>query len=229
MSTKKVLVVLTSHDKLGNTGKETGFYVPEVSHPVAVFDRVGLTVEYVSPKGGKAPAIGIDLNDPITKAFVENPEKMAQIEHTLSPDQINPSDYAAIFFAGGHGTMWDFPDNAPLAKIAAAIYEQGGIVSAVCHGPAALVNLKLADGSYLIAGKTVAGFTNEEEVAVGLSEVVPFLLESALIERGAIHTKAEKFQTHVVVSDRLVTGQNPASAAGVGEAIVECLKTLPAS
>ncbi len=229
MSTKKVLVVLTSHDKLGNTDKETGFYVPEVSHPVAVFDRAGLTVEYVSPKGGKAPATGIDLSDPITKEFIENPAKVAQIENTLSPEQINPSDYTAIFFAGGHGTMWDFPNNEPLAKIAAAIYDRGGIVSAVCHGPAALVNLKLADGSYLITGKTVAGFTNEEEVAVGLNEVVPFLLESALVERGAIHTKAEKFQTHVVLSDRLVTGQNPASATGVGEAIVECLKTLPVS
>jgi putative intracellular protease/amidase len=169
------------------------------------------------------------LSDPITKAFVENSDKVAQIENTLSPDRINPADYAAIFFAGGHGTMWDFPDHAPLAKIASAIYEQGGIVSAVCHGPAALVNLKRSDGSYLIAGKNVAGFTNEEEKAVGLSEVVPFLLESTLIERGAIHTKAENFQPHVVVSDRLITGQNPASAAGVGEAIVECLKTLSAN
>ena len=226
MSPKKVLVVLTSHDKLANTGKETGFYMSEVSHPVAVLEQAGLTVEYVSPKGGKAPAIGIDLNDPITKAFVEDPAKIDRIDQTFSPDRINPADYSAIFFAGGHGTMWDFAENIALAKIAATIYEQGGIVSAVCHGSAALINIKLADGSYLIAGKTVAGFTNEEEVAVGLSEVVPFLLESALVERGAIHTKAEKFQPHVVVSDRLVTGQNPASAGGCGEAIANLLQQM---
>lgn len=119
--------------------------------------------------------------------------------------------------------MWDFPNDERLAGIAAAIYEQGGVVGAVCHGPAGLLNIKLSDGSYLVAGKTVAGFTNEEEAAVGLSEVVPFLLASQLSDRGAIHTKAENFQAHVVVSDRLVTGQNPASAKGVGVEMVKLM------
>lgn len=220
---KKVLVVLTSHDKLGDTGKETGFYLPEVSHPVAEFERAGLTVEYVSPQGGKAPRIGIDLNDPLNTAFLDNPKKMAQVENTLQPSQVNPSEYAAIFYAGGHGTMWDFPHNSQLDRIAATIYEQGGVVGAVCHGPAGLVNIKLSDGTYLVSGKTVSAFTNEEEVAVGLQDIVPFLLESKLIERGAIHTKAANFQAHVEVSDRLVTGQNPASAHGVGEQMVKLL------
>jgi putative intracellular protease/amidase len=120
--------------------------------------------------------------------------------------------------------MWDFADNQELAEIAAAIYEAGGVVGAVCHGPAALVNLKLSDGEYLVANKTVAGFTNEEEVAVELTEIVPFLLESKLIERGANYTKVPNFQPHVVVSERLVTGQNPASAAGVGHKMVELIK-----
>lgn len=219
----KVLVVLTSHDTLGDTGKETGFYLAEVSHPVAVFDKASLSVQYVSPLGGKAPMIGVDLNDPLNKAFLDNPEKVTQVENTLRPEQINPAQYNAIFYAGGHGTMWDFPDNAELARIATAIYEQGGVVGAVCHGPAGLVNIKLSNGQYLVADKTVSSFTNEEEAAVGLTEVVPFLLESKLIERGATVDKAPNFQAKVVVSDRLVTGQNPASAMGVAERMVELL------
>jgi putative intracellular protease/amidase len=120
--------------------------------------------------------------------------------------------------------MWDFPNNERLAQIAADIYERGGVVGAVCHGSAGLVDIKLSDGSYLIAGKSVAGFTNEEEAAVGLSNVVPFLLASKLSDRGATHTKADNFQTHVVVSDRLVTGQNPASAKGVGVEMVKIMQ-----
>ncbi|MBE9054317.1 type 1 glutamine amidotransferase domain-containing protein [Nostocales cyanobacterium LEGE 11386] len=219
----KVLIVLTSHDKLGSTDQTTGFYLPEVSHPVAVFNQAGFTVDYVSPKGGKAPMIGVDLKDPLNQAFLDNLQNVAQIENTLRPDQINPAQFNAILYAGGHGTMWDFPNNAEIANIAAAIYEQGGVVGAVCHGPAGLVNLKLLDGKYLVTGKKIACFTNEEEAAVGLSEVVPFLLASALIGRGALHTKAENFQKHVVVSDHLVTGQNPASATGVAEQMVKLL------
>ncbi|WNZ22634.1 type 1 glutamine amidotransferase domain-containing protein [Leptolyngbya sp. NK1-12] len=220
---QKILIVLTSHDTLGNTGKETGFYLPEVSHPVDVFERAGLIVEYVSPKGGKAPMIGIDRTDPLNAEFLDNPSKMAQVENTLHPTQVNPSEYAAIFYAGGHGTMWDFPDNQELAEVAARIYAQGGIVGAVCHGPAALVNVQLANRDYLVAGKVVAGFTNEEEVEVGLADVVPFLLEDKLKERGALIEKAPNFQAKVVVSERLVTGQNPASAAGVAEQMVRLL------
>jgi putative intracellular protease/amidase len=220
---KKVLVVLTSHDTLGDTGKETGFYLSEVSHPVAEFDRAGLTIDYVSPKGGKAPMIGIDRTDLLNAAFLDSPEKIRQVENTLHPSQVNPAEYDGIFYAGGHGTMWDFPNNPALDRIAATMYDRGGVVGAVCHGPAGLVNIKLVDGNYLIAGKAVAGFTNEEEVAVGMQDVVPFLLESTLIERGAIHTKSPNFQAHVRVSDRLVTGQNPASATGVGEQMVKLI------
>jgi putative intracellular protease/amidase len=115
---KKVLVVLTSHDTLGNTGKETGFYLSEVSHPVAVFERAGFTVDYVSPKGGKAPMIGIEREDALNAAFLDSADKMAQVASTLSPDQVNPADYVAIFYAGGHGTMWDFPQAENIGKIA---------------------------------------------------------------------------------------------------------------
>jgi putative intracellular protease/amidase len=224
MTSQKVLIVLTSHDTLGDTGKETGFYLPEVTHPLDAFNRAGLMVDFVSPKGGKAPMVGIDLEDPLNKAFLDDSEQVSRVENTLNPAQIKPAEYAAIFYAGGHGTMWDFADNQELAAIAAAIYEAGGIVGAVCHGPAALVNLKLSDGAYLVANKTVAAFTNEEEAAVGLTDIVPFLLEAKLIERGANFTKVANFQVCVVECDRLVTGQNPASAAGVGEKMVELIE-----
>jgi putative intracellular protease/amidase len=225
MTVKKVLIVLTSRDTLGDTGKETGFYLPEVTHPLDAFTRAGLAVDFVSPKGGKAPMTGIDLDHPLNKAFLENSELVSRVENTLNPSQIDPAEYNAIFYAGGHGTMWDFPDDAKLAAIAAAIYEAGGIVGAVCHGPAALVNIKLSNGEYLVANKTVSAFTNEEEAAVGLTEIVPFLLESKLIDRGANFTKVPNFQVSVVASDRLVTGQNPASAAGVGEQMVKLLNS----
>lgn len=224
----KVLIVLTSHNTLGNTGKETGFYLAEVTHPYEVFACASLAVDFVSPQGNKAPMIGVDLQDYVNKAFLEDADKVAQIENTLHPSQIDPTKYNAIFYAGGHGTMWDFPDNEQLAKIGAAIYEQGGVVGAVCHGPAGLVNIKLSNGEYLVAGKTVSCFTNMEEAAVGLTEVVPFSLESKMIERHALVNKAPNFQAKVVVCDRLVTGQNPASARGVGEEMVYLLKSLQA-
>lgn len=145
------------------------------------------------------------------------------VEHTLTPARVHADDYAAIFFAGGHGTMWDLPDNMEIAQLAARIYERGGVVGAVCHGPAGLVNVKLSDGAWLVAGKDVAAFTNEEERAVELTEVVPFFLADKLLERGARHSAAQKFTPKVVVSGRLVTGQNPQSALGVGEALVDLL------
>ncbi len=223
----KILIVLTSHNNLGDTNKPTGFYLPEVTHPEAIFAVAGFGVDYVSPQGGKAPMIGIDLEDELNKAFVNNPEQMAKVENTLTPNQINPKNYGAIFYSGGHGTMWDFPENQELAHIAATIYENGGVVGAVCHGSAGLVNVKLSNGEYLVANRQISCFTNEEEAAVGLTEVVPFLLESELEKLGANVEKAANFQPKVVVCDRIVTGQNPASAAGVGKEIVKLLQ-IPA-
>lgn len=226
MSTQRVLFVLTSHDTLGNTGKETGFYLPEVTHPYEAFEQAGIEVEFVSPQGGKAPMTGVDLQDLSNKAFLDDAAKVAKVENTLTPIAIAASRYDAIFYAGGHGAMWDFPENQELGAIAAQIYETGGIVGAVCHGPAGLVPIRLSTGALLVAGKTVAGFTNSEEVAVGLFDVVPFLLADRLTELGATHTQADNFQAHVEVSDRLITGQNPASARGVGEQMVVLMQQL---
>ena len=228
MSTpKKVLFVLTSHDQKGDTGAPTGFYLSEASHPWKVLTEAGYTVDFVSPKGGPAPVDGLDLTDATNQAFWDNPSIRQQLEQTLTPDAINPADYVAIHYVGGHGTMWDFPDNEALAQIAATIYEQGGAISAVCHGPAGLVNIRLSNGQYLVAGKRVNAFTNAEEAAVELTDVVPFLLEDLLQERGAQFEHSGLWEPHVTVDGRLITGQNPASATGVGQALVEVLAQVP--
>lgn len=226
----RVLIVLTNHSQLGNTGKPTGFYLSEASYPYAAFTQAGYEVDFVSPTGKAAPIDpkSKDTSDSKNLQFLQNKTVMAKIQDTLAPTEVKASDYKAIFFAGGHGVMWDLPDNKPLQQLTTSMYTQGAVVGAVCHGPAALVNVKLPDGKYLVAGKTVAAFTNAEEEAVGLTKVMPFLLESKLIARGAKHTKVDNFQPHVVVSERLVTGQNPASAKGVGEKMVELmLRTSP--
>lgn len=223
MSNKKILVALTSHGTLGNTGKKTGWYLPEVAHPVEVFEKAGAQVHFVSPKGGAAPMVPEDPEDTLSKAFLADPRYRNAVERTLVASAVNPDEYDAIFFAGGHGTMWDFPEDEGLANLARRIYERGGVVAAVCHGPAALANLKLSNGDYLVKGHEVAAFTDEEERAMELENIVPFLLQKRLEERGARHTKAARFQPHVAVSGRLVTGQNPASAMPVAERMVEVL------
>lgn len=223
---KKILFVVTSHDKLGNTSRETGFYLPEVSHPWEVLTEAGYEIDFVSPQGGKAPIDGFDLEDPVNKEFWNNKEYKFKIENTMKPSDVNTDKYVAIFYAGGHGTMWDFVENTQLQAITREIYEANGIVAAVCHGPAGLVNIKLSDGRYLVDSKRINSFTNEEERAVELDTVVPFLLESKLIERGAKFEKSGLWQPHVAVDRRVITGQNPQSAKAVGEAILESLKEL---
>jgi putative intracellular protease/amidase len=221
---KYVLFVLSSHGTLGETGEPTGFYLSEAAHPWKVLHDAGVKVDFMSPQGGEPPVTGFYLSDSINKEFWENEEVKEKLKNTITPGDVNPQKYAAIHFVGGHGTMWDFPDNPEIAEIAAKIYEQNGVVAAVCHGPAALVNVKLSDGSWLVDGKEVAAFTNEEEEVKNLTSVVPFLLEDKLTERGAIHLEAGVWQPKVVVSERLITGQNPASAQEVGEKILEMIK-----
>ncbi|WP_121461993.1 type 1 glutamine amidotransferase domain-containing protein [Chryseobacterium defluvii] len=221
---KKILFVVTSHDKKGNTGENTGYYLGEVSHPWEVLHQAGYEIDFVSPKGGTPPVDGFDLSDPVNKEFWENKEYKNKIDNSLKPSQVNPSDYSAIFYAGGHGAMWDLADNTELAGIASKIYENGGIVAGVCHGPAGLVNIKLSNGKYLVDGKKINAFTNEEEAEVKLTNVVPFLLEDKLKERGAKFEKSELWQNHVVADQRVITGQNPQSAKSVGEAILKELK-----
>jgi putative intracellular protease/amidase len=223
--TQKILIALTSHDQKGTTGQHTGAYLPEVMHPYDAFMKAGYAVEFVSVQAGKAPLDGVNLEDPAHRQFLDHPDIKKALSQTPSASTLNAKDYAAIFYAGGHGTMWDFPNDQALANLGRDIYENNGIVGAVCHGPAALVNLKLSNGDYLVAGKRVSAFTNEEEHAVGLSDVVPFLLADELTKRGATHMPAANWAEQVIRDGRLITGQNPASANGVAEAMVDALKS----
>lgn len=217
---KNALIVVTSNDQLGNSGK-TGWHLSEVSHVFYPLRNAGFNIDFASPKGGLAPLdeSSLILEDEDNKEFVSEKKIKDGIE-TLRLQDIEPDNYQVIYFSGGHGTMWDFPDNEDINRITARIYENGGIVAAVCHGPAALTEVKLADDNYLIAGKEVNSFTNEEEKEVGKEDIVPFLLETKLRERGAKFQAAEKWGNKVVISERLITGQNPQSAASLGNAIV---------
>ncbi|QDK37385.1 type 1 glutamine amidotransferase domain-containing protein [Bdellovibrio sp. NC01] len=223
MRPKRILTVLTSTDRLGDSGHTTGAYLSEITHPYDEFSRAGYQVDMISSRGGKVPLDGVKMDDPINATWMNDEEFLAKIEDTLQPWQVSGDDYCAIYFAGGHGAMFDFPDNLSLQKLASQIFENDGVVGAVCHGPAGLVNVRLSDGSYLVRGHEMSCFTNEEERAVGFESVVPFLLESRLNERGASVVVAPSFTDNVIKSGRLVTGQNPASAAGVGKGIVEVL------
>jgi len=218
---KRIAIVLTSHEDLGTTGKKTGFYLPEAAHAWKVFRDAGHDVVFVSPKGGQAPLDpnGRDREDVANASFLDDPTVQESVKHTLRPDELRGSDLAAIFFAGGHGTMWDFRGDAKLAQLARDVHTTGGVISAVCHGPAALVDLDV------VRDQPVTGFSNAEEEAVELTKVVPFLLEDALVAAGGRYSKAEKpFEAHVVVGKNLVTGQNPASTKGVAAAVVKMLK-----
>ena len=225
---RRALIVLTSHDRLGDTEKSTGFYLSEVTHVYYPLVEAGFEVDFASPNGGAAP-----LDEASQKPRRSRQCAASWVTRTCASKcsarrrspRPSPSRYDVVHFAGGHGVMWDFPSNPDVQRVAAQIYEQGGIVAAVCHGPAALVNVKLASGAFLVAGKQVAAFTNSEEQAVGLAKVVPFLLQSKLEERGARVSLAANWQSQAVVSERLVTGQNPQSAHAVARGIVELART----
>lgn len=221
--THRILIATTSHDRKGDTGAPTGAYLAEIAHPYEVFRKAGYEIEFASVKGGAIPLDGLDQQDAVSAAFLTSPAGQ-NLKTSLPSTAIDTSRYDAIFFPGGHGAMWDLREDKAFAAASAKIYEAGGVVSAVCHGPAALVDIQLSTGKYLVDGKRVNAFTNAEEQAVGLSKVVPYLLEDALKARGANFESAAMWQPKVVVSDRLVTGQNPASAAPVAEGVVQLLQ-----
>lgn len=225
MKDKKVLIVITSHSTLNN-GKQTGYWLGEVTHFYHILAEAGFTVDFTSPKGSQPPLDqrSYDLRDKDNRLFWEDENLQAQLNNTVPIEAVNPEDYIAIYYAGGHGAMWDFPNNERLAQVAAQIYEDGGFVSAVCHGSAGLLNIKLADGRYLLDGKTVTGFANLEEKLIRLVKAVPYLLEDELKKQGAIYKRGIiPFIPHVEVSDRLITGQNPQSAKAVAKALVKSL------
>jgi putative intracellular protease/amidase len=224
---KRVLLVVTSHSELGTTGRKTGYFLSEVTHPYKVLKEAGCRITVASPRGGKAPVDerSLDMSDGVNSWFMDSPEERERLDNTVPLAEVLARDVDAVVFAGGHGTMWDFPDNRDVLRLIQTVWENDGIVAAVCHGPAALVNAKDKSGRYLVDGRNVTAFTNSEETTVELDKVVPFLLQTKLEERGATFKSAAQWLPNVIVSDRLITGQNPASAKGVGEAVAAMLNS----
>ncbi|ADD41280.1 type 1 glutamine amidotransferase domain-containing protein [Stackebrandtia nassauensis] len=222
-----ILMVLTGHSELGETGRVTGFHVAEAAYPWKAFTEAGYRVDFATSGTGTPTPDSADRSDPTQRDFLDDAGVLEQLADPKRPLDIDAAGYKAIFYVGGHGTMWDFPNDTALSGLARDIYEAGGVVAAICHGPAGLVNVKLSDGSYLVDGKSLTSFTDSEERAVKAMDIVPFALESTLVERGAHHTGMADFTANTVVDDRLVTGQNPASAPMTAAAVVEVLERLP--
>lgn len=225
---KKILVVLTSVEKYPNLNRATGLWLGEAVHFVKKVEAAGYAVDYVSPKGGYTPIDphSLAMAEPIDWEWYQKKEFMNRLGATLAPSEVKPDDYAAIYYAGGHGVIWDFPENEALQRISRTIYERGGIVSSVCHGAVGLLNITLSNGSLLVKGKTVTGFSNEEERLAELDRFVPFLTETELVSRGAMYTKADQaWAPFAVEDDRLITGQNPASGGAVADRLIAALRT----
>lgn len=229
MTTPRILVVLTSHDTLGKTGRKTGFWLEEFAAPYYVFRDAGADVTLASPAGGHPP-IDPKSAEPAwqtdaTHRFEADEAGITALANTLKLSAIDAGDYDAVFFPGGHGPMWDYPEDAVLAGLVEAFDEEGKPIGAVCHGPAALVGARKADGTPFVAGRRLTGFTNGEEDAVELSDVVPFLLEDRLRDLGASIDNAPDFTEHAVTDGNLVTGQNPQSSEAGAKAVLALLAT----
>jgi putative intracellular protease/amidase len=224
----KILIVLTSHDQLGRTGEKTGFWLEEFAAPYYVFKDAGATITLASPLGGQPPLDPKsdlpDFQTDATKRFRTDVEAQDQLAHSKRLSDLSADDFDALFYPGGHGPMWDMPDNADSIALIESFVKAGKPVGAVCHAPVVLVNVQRSDGEYLVKGRRVTGFSNSEETAVGLAEVVPFLLEDRLRERGGIYIKGDDWASNVQTDDLLVTGQNPASSASVAEALLKIVR-----
>lgn len=227
---KKILIVVTNNSRLGKSDKKTGLWLRELTdfyHEV----KGKYEVDIVSTASDRVPIDPRSLLATVThgqtRKYYLDDDFMVQLKKPLVPEQVNAEDYAAIYFTGGHGTMMDFPDNGELQRLTRDIYEQGGYVSAVCHGQSGLQNVRLSNGRLLISGHVVTGFSDTEEKALGMFKHIPFSLEQVLKERGGLYKKASvPMAACTVISGRLVTGQNPASAAGVAKKLLEQLETV---
>lgn len=226
----KALIVVTSHGQLGDTGNPTGWYLSEVTHIYYPLIEAGFEVDFASPKGGEAPMDpkSNKPEDPLNKKFLDDVALMQKMKETKKVSEVVPADYKVVHFAGGHGTMWDFADSIDIQKLIRDSYEQGGIVAAICHGPAALLNVRLSDGKHLIAGKKITAFTDAEEYEVDLHMVVPFMLETELRLKDAEFDSGLPWEDKVIVSDRLITGQNPQSGHTLAKKIIETYNSVKA-
>lgn len=226
----KILMVLTSHDTLGNTGKKTGFWLEEFAAPYYVFKDAGADITIASPKGGQPPldpkSDEADSQTEATRRFKQDTAAQAALASTINLSDVSADDFDAVFYPGGHGPLWDLAENKNSIKLIETMYAAGKPVSGVCHAPGVLRHAKAGDGSPLVQGKKVTGFTNTEEAAVQLTDIVPFLVEDELTKNGGKYSKGGDWQSYVVVDGNLITGQNPASSEAAAR---EVLKQLQAA
>jgi putative intracellular protease/amidase len=222
MSIKHVLFVLTNTAHIGPNQRSTGYFFPEVAHPYEVFAEAGVAVEYASLLGGSPPEDGYDETDPAQLAF-RNSSAIRRMSRSRKLSEVDVLDYDAVFFPGGLGPMVDIANNPQIQRVVERAWNGGKIVAAVCHGPAALLGAKLEDGTPLVQGRKLTGFSNDEELGYAQDDV-PFLLETALRAEGAEYSSADVWQEKVVVDGRLMTGQNPASGGALAKVIVEALR-----
>lgn len=225
---KRVLHVVSNVAHYADPDEPTGLWLSELTHAYDLFAAKGYGQRIASPKGGVSPleprALKWPLLDASAKAWLADEKRMALLSSTARPDEIDPADYDAIYFTGGHAVMWDFPDSEGLQHITRSIWERGGVVSAVCHGYCGLLNVKLSDGNLLVAGKRVTGFSWTEEVLAGVAGKMPYNAEAEMKRRGARYEKAIlPFVSHVAVDGRLVTGQNPFSARATAKKVAALL------
>lgn len=223
---KKVLFVVTSHDKLGNTGEKTGFWTEELAAPYYALADKGVEITIATPLGGQPP-IDPKSADPAsatedTKRFDADKVLLEKLKNTIKLSDVKPADYDAVFYPGGHGPLWDLAEDKNSAALISAFYTQNKPVSFVCHAPGVLKDVKV-NGDYLVKGKKITGFSNAEEEAVGLTKIVPFLLEDALQKDGAIYSKGPNWEPYAVEDGLLITGQNPASSKLVAEKLLQKL------
>jgi len=221
---KKVLIPVTNHATLGDTDQANGTYAPELTHALSEILAAGFEYDIASIQGGKAPLYGTDIEgDTVNAELLANDDFQNRINNTIPVSQVNGEEYDAIFYPGGFGLLSDLATDESFANIAAKHYENGGLIAAVCHGPGALLPITLSSGEKLLASKSVTGFTREEEIDFGTIDSIPFLLEESLARTASRYNKVQPWQELVIVDERVITGQNPTSAHGVGKALVESL------
>ena len=222
-----ILMVLTSHDKLGDTGKKTGFWLEEFAAPYYVLSDAGATITLASPKGGQPPidptSDAPDAQTDDTRRFKDDAATQAALAATVKLSAVDLNTFDAVFYPGGHGPLWDLAEDPVNIRLVEYFASGGRPIAAVCHAPAIFRHTKGTDGKPFVSGRHVTGFTNTEEAAAGLSGVVPFLVEDMLVANGGAYSKAADWESHVVVDGKLVTGQNPASSKEAAEALLKLL------
>ena len=221
---KKILIPVTNHPTLGTTDQANGTFSPELTHVLHLLLDAGFDYDIASIHGGEAPIYGTDLEgDAVNEAILKDETFQKRMQNTLPVSALKIADYDAVFYPGGFGLLSDLASNEDFAKLSATHYENGGLIAAVCHGPAALLPITLSNGEKLLASKSVTGFTREEEVDYGTLKDIPFLLEESLTRASARFNKVQPWNVFVVEDGRVITGQNPSSAHAVGEALVKAL------